>query len=108
MIAEKANVKALFEKRKRLVPDALGIFNPSTASRSKDATIWDLNGRPQIDFAGGIGVLNIGHSPEPVVKAIQAQAEKLIHTCFNVSLTEEYLNLAEKLVTLFPHGERQK
>ncbi|WP_405415734.1 aspartate aminotransferase family protein [Maribacter sp. Asnod1-A12] len=108
MITKKASVTTLFEKRKKLVPDALGIFNPSTASRSKGATIWDINDRPQIDFAGGIGVLNAGHSPEPVVKAIQAQAEKLIHTCFNVSLTEEYLNLAEKLVDLFPHSDATK
>jgi 4-aminobutyrate aminotransferase/(S)-3-amino-2-methylpropionate transaminase len=107
-IKESSKIEALFAKRKKLVPDALGIFNPSTAIKSKDAIIWDANGNEQIDFAGGIGVLNAGHSPEPVVKAIQAQAEKLIHTCFNVSLTEEYLDLAEKLVDLFPHGEHTK
>jgi len=70
IVATTTKVKALFERRKKLVPDALGVFNPSTASRSKGATIWDINDRPQIDFAGGIGVLNAGHSPEPVVKAV--------------------------------------
>jgi 4-aminobutyrate aminotransferase/(S)-3-amino-2-methylpropionate transaminase len=52
--------------------------------------------------------MNAGHCPEPVVKAIQEQAARLIHSCFNVSLTEPYLELAEKLVELFPHGERTK
>jgi 4-aminobutyrate aminotransferase/(S)-3-amino-2-methylpropionate transaminase len=61
-----------------------------------------------IDFAGGIGVLNAGHCPEPVVKAIQEQAEKLIHTCFNVATYSAYMDLAEKLVELIPHGDSTK
>ena len=101
-------IKALYEKRRTLVPNALGVFNPSTASKAKGSIIWDSEGRELIDFAGGIGVMNSGHNPEPVVKAIQKQAENLIHTCFNVSMTEEYLDLADKLVQLFPLGENTK
>lgn len=96
--------EVLYKKRRSLVPDALGVFNPSTASKAKGAIIWDTEGRELIDFAGGIGVMNAGHNPETVVKAIKKQAENLIHTCFNVSMTEEYLDLADKLVELFPHG----
>ncbi len=103
---ENSNAKSLFEKRKKLVPNALGIFNPSTAVRASGAKIWDADGREFIDFAGGIGVMNAGHCPKPVVKAIQEQAARLIHSCFNVSLTENYLLLAEKLVSIFPHGEK--
>ena len=101
-------IEKLYEKRKGLVPNALGVFNPSTASKAKGSIIWDVEGRELIDFAGGIGVMNSGHNPEPVVKAIQKQAENLIHTCFNVSMTEEYLDLAEKLVNLFPLGKETK
>ncbi len=101
-------IKNLYKKRKKLIPNALGVFNPSTASKAKGSIIWDVNGRELIDFAGGIGVMNAGHNPEPVVKAIQKQAEKLTHTCFNVSMTEEYLDLADKLVSLFPHGDNTK
>ena len=104
----KTKTQTLFERRKKLVPDALGVFNPSTAVKAKGSVIWDAEGRELIDFAGGIGVLNSGHNSDEVVKAIQKQAEKLIHTCFNVSLTEEYLELGEKLVQLFPHGENTK
>jgi 4-aminobutyrate aminotransferase/(S)-3-amino-2-methylpropionate transaminase len=42
------------------------------------------------------------------VKAIQEQAAKLIHSCFNVSVTEPYLALAKKLVELLPHGQATK
>ena len=101
-------IKKLYEKRKTLVPNALGVFNPSTASKAKGSIIWDAEGRELIDFAGGIGVMNSGHNPEPVVKAIQKQAENLIHTCFNVSMTEEYLDLADKLVSIFPLGKETK
>lgn len=108
-MAQKNSITAsLFERRKKLVPDALGIFNPSTAVRAKGSIIWDAEGRELIDFAGGIGVMNAGHNPDPVVEVIKNQAEKIIHTCFNVSLTEEYLNLAEKLVSILPHGDETK
>ena len=100
--------KELYDRRKQLVPNALGIFNPSTAVRAKGATIWNADGREMIDFAGGIGVMNAGHCPEPVVRAIQEQAARLIHSSFNVSLTESYLDLAEKLVELLPHGDATK
>jgi 4-aminobutyrate aminotransferase/(S)-3-amino-2-methylpropionate transaminase len=95
----------LLERRRKVVPHALGVFNPTTAVRGRGALITDVNGREVIDFAGGIGVLALGHCPEPVVQAITQQAQKLIHTCFNVAMYEEYITLAEKLADLFPHGD---
>jgi 4-aminobutyrate aminotransferase/(S)-3-amino-2-methylpropionate transaminase len=38
--------------------------------------IHDVEGRELIDFAGGIGVMNVGHSHPKVVAAIKDQAEK--------------------------------
>ncbi len=91
-----------------MVPRGVGVFNAATAVSAKNATVLDANGRELIDFAGGIGVQNSGHCPEPVVKAIRNQAEKLIHTCFNVATYELYMELAEELISLFPHGEQTK
>ncbi len=93
----------LYERRKRVLPISMGIFTPTSAASAKGATVIDADGRELIDFGGGIGVLNAGHCPEPVVKAIQEQAAKLIHTCFPVSIYEPYLELAEKLAEIFPH-----
>jgi 4-aminobutyrate aminotransferase/(S)-3-amino-2-methylpropionate transaminase len=98
----------LYERRKKVVPNALGIFNPSSTQSAKGAIITDADGRRLIDFAGGIGVLNAGHCPPPVVAAIKKQAEKFLHTCFNVSIYEVYLELAEKLAALIPHGDHTK
>lgn len=98
----------LYQRRKALVPNGLGIFNPSSVQYAHGAIMIDADGKELIDFAGGIGVLNAGHCPPPVVKAIQQQAEKLIHSSFNVAIYEEYLTLAEKLVEILPHGDATK
>ncbi len=108
MTKRKTKSEKLLAGRKQFVPDAIGIFNPSTAVSAKDAIIIDADGKKMIDFAGGIGVVNAGHCPPKVVKAIQEQAEQLIHCSFNVATYELYLQLAEKLVQLFPHGNATK
>jgi len=100
--------KKWIERRKAVVADGVSIFVPSSAVRAKDGIIIDADGNELIDFGGGIGVVNAGHCPEPVVKAIQEQAAKLIHAGFNISTYEPYMELSEKLVSLFPHGEKTK
>jgi 4-aminobutyrate aminotransferase / (S)-3-amino-2-methylpropionate transaminase / 5-aminovalerate transaminase len=96
----------LFERRKQFIPNALGVFSPASVASASGALLIDADGREMIDFAGGIGVLNAGHCPAPVVQAIQEQAAKLIHSCFNVAIYDVYMDLAEKLATLFPHGDQ--
>lgn len=98
----------LLERRKSVVANGVGIFNTATVTSAQGATITDADGKELIDFAGGIGVVNAGHCPEPVVKAIQEQAAKYIHTSFNVVTYEPYLELCEKLIEIFPHGSATK
>lgn len=99
---------ATLQRRKNIVPDGIGIFCPSTAVRAVGAVITDADNNQLIDFGGGIGVLNAGHCPEEVVKAIQEQAAKLIHTCFHVSTYDGYISLCEKLAEILPHGQHTK
>ncbi len=103
-----SKTKSLHERRKNFVPNALGIFNPSSIQHAQGAIITDADGRELIDFAGGIGVINAGHCPEPVVTAIKAQLDKFIHSCFNVSIYEQYLTAAEKMISILPHGNATK
>lgn len=98
----------LFERRKAVVANGVGVFNTATVSTAKGATIIDADGKKLIDFAGGIGVVNAGHCPEPVVKAIQEQAAKYIHTSFNVVTYEPYVKLCEELTEILPHGDKTK
>ena len=76
-----------------------GVFNyfPAFADHAKNAVITDVEGRELIDFAGGIGVMNVGHCHPKVVEAVTRQAAKFSHTSFNVVMYEGYIRLAEKL-----------
>lgn len=94
--------KDLLERRQKNIPQ--GPFNMTAAfiKEAKGAVMVDMEGKKFIDFAGGIGVNNVGHSHPKVVQAIKDQADSFIHTCFHVAMYESYLELAEKLNALAP------
>ena len=98
----------LVARRNAIVPEGMGMFSPATIVSGKGALIKDADGKEYIDFAGGIGVLNAGHCPKPVVDAIVKQARQLIHACFPVAIYEPYVELCEELAKLFPHGQATK
>ncbi|MEL4456257.1 aspartate aminotransferase family protein [Lutimonas vermicola] len=98
----------LLNRRKEVVANGVGVFNTTTVQDAKGAIIIDADGRELIDFAGGIGVVNAGHCPEPVVAAIREQAGKYLHTSFNVVTYEPYIELCEELIKILPHGEKTK
>ncbi|MBR2514113.1 MAG: 4-aminobutyrate--2-oxoglutarate transaminase [Halomonas sp.] len=83
---------------------AAGAASPATAfaDRAENAEIWDADGNRFIDFAGGIGVLNVGHRHPKVVAAVKAQLDKLMHTCQTVMPYEGYVKVAEKLSHIVP------
>jgi 4-aminobutyrate aminotransferase/(S)-3-amino-2-methylpropionate transaminase len=88
---------ALMARRKAAV--ARGPFHgtPIFVDHAHGALLTDVDGNQLIDLAGGIGVVNTGHTPEALVKAIVAQADKLLHGSFNVTPYEGYVALCEKL-----------
>jgi len=83
---------------------AAGAASPATAfaDRAENAEIWDADGNRFIDFAGGIGVLNVGHRHPKVVAAVKAQLDKVMHTCQTVMPYEGYVKVAEKLSQIVP------
>jgi len=108
MIKELTKSQDLFQRRKSVVANGVGVFNTATVQEAKGAIITDVEGRELIDFAGGIGVVNAGHCPEPVVAAIREQAGKYLHTSFNVVTYEPYIQLCEELAEILPHGDKTK
>jgi 4-aminobutyrate aminotransferase/(S)-3-amino-2-methylpropionate transaminase len=77
---------------------ATGVYIES----AKGAVLRDVEGKEYIDFAGGIGAMNIGHCHPKVIKAIKEQADKFTHTCFMVSPYDTAVKLAEKLCQVTP------
>lgn len=98
----------LLARRESVVPRGVPRVTTATVTRAQGAVLIDAEGRELLDFAGGIGVMNAGHTQPEVVEAISRQASRLQHACFHVATYEPYVALAEKLVELLPHGERTK
>jgi predicted acetylornithine/succinylornithine family transaminase len=69
---------------------------PILLVRGKGTRVWDKEGKEYLDFVAGLAVCNVGHSHPKVVKAIQSQAEKLIHVS-NFYYIEPQIQLASLL-----------
>jgi 4-aminobutyrate aminotransferase/(S)-3-amino-2-methylpropionate transaminase len=92
----------LMKLRNKHVPQAPYNITTAFIKEAQGAVMIDVEGRELIDFAGGIGVNNVGHCHPKVVAAIQDQAQKCIHTCFHVAMYQPYIELAAKLNELAP------
>ncbi len=93
---------ALSERRAAALPRGVGSTVPVWAERAAGATVTDVDGNVFIDFAGGIGTMNVGHAQPDVTRAAREQIERLTHVCFAVAPYEGYLRLAEKLNEIAP------
>ncbi|MCR8042741.1 aminotransferase class III-fold pyridoxal phosphate-dependent enzyme, partial [Pseudomonas aeruginosa] len=94
--------ESLLKRRQAAVPRGVGQIHPVVAERAENSTVWDVEGREYIDFAGGIAVLNTGHLHPKVIAAVQEQLGKLSHTCFQVLAYEPYIELAEEIAKRVP------
>ena len=99
---------AILEQRCKVIPNGHASGTACYVESAKGAVIRDVEGREYIDFAGGIGVMNVGHSHPKVIAAIKEQAEKFTHTCFMVAPYENAVQLAEKLCGITPGGHAKK
>ena len=76
----------------------MGTYTPSIViEKGKGSRVWDAEGKQYYDLTSGIGVHNIGHCNETVVKAVQDQVATLGH-CSNLFMHEGQGKLAKKLV----------
>ncbi|MED4352860.1 4-aminobutyrate--2-oxoglutarate transaminase [Schinkia azotoformans] len=98
----------LHERRMKAVPKAPYNITQVYVESAQGATVYDIDGNRYIDFAGGIGIQNVGHCHPKVVRAVQEQAAKSIHTCFHVAPYESYIELAERLNEITPGSFEKK
>jgi 4-aminobutyrate aminotransferase / (S)-3-amino-2-methylpropionate transaminase / 5-aminovalerate transaminase len=89
-------------ERERYLPRGVFAYHPVYPASGSGARVTDVDGNTYLDFAGGIGVMNIGHSHPEVVAAIQAQAELYTHTCAHVLTPPVYVELARRLTEITP------
>lgn len=101
-------VLSVNERRLKYVAKGVSVQNPICTTRAEGARMWDDTGKEYLDFAGGIGCLNVGSSHPEVVQVVQEQATKFLHTCFHVTLNEPYVALAEELTRITPISGEKK
>lgn len=94
-------------RRETATPSGAAKLTPIAVESAHGAVVTDVDGNQLLDFAGGIGTLAVGHTPENVVSALKSQAEKLIHMCAIVGTYEPYVRVAELLNEVSP-GEHPK
>lgn len=75
----------------------IGRQHPIVIERGQGCRVWDTDGKPYLDFLGGLAVTSLGHAPRAVVEAVTRQAAQLITTS-NLMYTQPQVELAEFLV----------
>lgn len=102
------NEEYLLKLRKKHVTDGLTTLHPITIERGENARLYSVDGREFIDFTCGIGVTNLGHCNEEVVRAAEEQLRKLWHIAFVVAGYESYYRAAEALCRVAPGRSEKK
>ncbi len=92
----------LLAREARAVASPLAVHLPIFVERAAGATVTDVDGNVLVDFAGGVGVMNVGHAHPRVVAAIVEQASRYTHTDYTVVPYASYIELAERLTALAP------
>ena len=60
----------ILARKERVVAEPLSIYLPLVIAEARGATLTDVDGNTFIDFAGGVGCMNVGHSHPRVVEAV--------------------------------------
>ena len=94
--------RELLARREAAVPRGPYNATPIFIEEGRGAILTDVDGNRLLDFAGGLGCLNVGHASGAVVEAASTQLERSTHACFHVTPYESYVRLAERLNALVP------
>lgn len=100
--------KKILARREVAAPASLLNPYPCVIKRGSGAMIEDVDGNLFLDWIGGVGALNIGHSHPEIMAAVEEQNKNYLHAMFNVLTHEGYVELAEKMNELVPVNGRAK
>ena len=96
------NSRALVARREAATAQGAAKLTQIAIESARGAVVTDVDGNQLLDFAGGIGVLAVGHNLPGLVAAVQRQADKLIHMCAIVASYEPLVAAAELLNEVAP------
>jgi 4-aminobutyrate aminotransferase len=97
--------RAVIESDRQYISPSYTRSYPLVAKTGSGAIVEDVDGNRFLDFNAGIAVCSTGHCHPDVVRAIQKQAERLIHMSGTDFYYEQMPQLARKLESLMPGGK---
>lgn len=100
------NTDRLVRQRDQWVASSV-IGRPFFVERAEGARIWDVDGRQFLDFVGGVGTANHGHSNPDIITAVKQQLDEYLHQCFSLHAYEPYVDVCRLLCECHP-GDFEK
>ncbi len=94
--------KEIIARRAAAMPTGAAKATDIAVEWASGAVVKDVDGNTLLDFAGGIGMMNAGHRPTAVVRAVKQQLDKIMHACNIVATHEPAVALAEMLNRVTP------
>ena len=94
--------KKLIKLDKAFVSPSYTRVYPLVVDQAEGMWVHDVDGNIFLDFTAGIAVNATGHCHPQVVKAIQKQAEQLLHMSGTDFYYTPQIQLAEKLASVVP------
>ena len=85
------NSRAIIARKERVVAAAKSLVAPVVIDRGAGCTVTDVDGNTFLDWSGGIGCLNVGHTNPRVSAALHAQVDRFLHTDFTILPYESYV-----------------
>lgn len=101
------NSRALLERQRALETEAVSYphYFPIGIARAQGSTIEDMDGNRFVDWVSGISVLNLGHRHPRLIRALDAQRDRIWHA---LELpTEARVRFLEELTDALPAGMRR-
>src|SRR5438105_13257097 len=80
--------RQILERKARVVADPLSVYLPIVVAEGRGSTLTDVDGNTFLDFAGGVGCLNVGHAHPRVVDAVPEPAARFLLPAFPVVPSE--------------------
>ena len=94
--------KEILARKERVIAEPLSVYLPLVIAEGRGATVTDVDGNTFVDFTGGVGCMNVGHSNPRVIEAVREQSERFTHTDFTIVPYEVYVELSERLLAVAP------
>ncbi|HXD70542.1 MAG TPA: aminotransferase class III-fold pyridoxal phosphate-dependent enzyme, partial [Gaiellales bacterium] len=94
--------REIIARKERVVADAKSLLAPFVIDHARGCVITDVDGNTFLDWSGGIGCLNVGHTNAAVSAALHAQVDRFLHTDFTIVPYESYVELAERITARSP------